>query len=320
MTNRLPDRHVRATIVAVVLLSASGLIARPAYAQQGAPGEIGGAAMEPYVDAESYYYGHGHGPGPMGPWQWQVLPDGLIYRSYMAGAHESRISGTVFHEKDMGWQLNVALGGRVGILRLGTTDDAHPEGWQLDVEGAAFPRINLDANWDMDAADFRFGVPLTYGVGNVQTKFGYYHLSSHLGDEFAIRNPGSLASRINFSRDTLIAGVSYYPCPAMRLYTEAGWAFHRDGGSDPWEFQFGTDYSQPGETGSCGTPFIAINGHLRQEVDFGGNVVVQVGWLWRGASGHTLRTGLHYYNGKSNQFQFFDESEEQIGMGLWYDY
>jgi hypothetical protein len=28
----------------------------------------------------------------------------------------------------------------------------------------------------------------------------------------------------------------------------------------------------------------------------------------------------HYYNGKSSQSQFFDVSEEQIGMGLWYDF
>ena len=32
-----------------------------------------------------------------------------------------------------------------------------------------------------------------------------------------------------------------------------------------------------------------------------------------------LRTGLFYYNGESNQFSFFDEHEEQIGFGVWYD-
>jgi hypothetical protein len=35
--------------------------------------------------------------------------------------------------------------------------------------------------------------------------------------------------------------------------------------------------------------------------------------------GQTLRFGIHYYNGKSSQFQFFDNSEEQIGIGIWYD-
>ena len=44
------------------------------------------------------------------------------------------------------------------------------------------------------------------------------------------------------------------------------------------------------------------------------------GWLWRGQSGRIMRTGLHYYNGKSNQFEFYDRFEQQVGVGLWYDY
>ena len=62
------------------------------------------------------------------------------------------------------------------------------------------------------------------------------------------------------------------------------------------------------------------NAHLREELDFGGDWTTQLGWLWRGESGSTLRTGLHYVNGKSTQYQFFDNSEEQIGIGLWYDF
>jgi hypothetical protein len=30
--------------------------------------------------------------------------------------------------------------------------------------------------------------------------------------------------------------------------------------------------------------------------------------------------GLHLYNGKSSQYQIFNNSEQQIGFGLWYDY
>ena len=33
-----------------------------------------------------------------------------------------------------------------------------------------------------------------------------------------------------------------------------------------------------------------------------------------------MRAGLHYYNGKSSQYQTFDDSEQQIGFGLWYDF
>ena len=53
-------------------------------------------------------------------------------------------------------------------------------------------------------------------------------------------------------------------------------------------------FPQPGPTGSAGTPFFAINGHLREEVDFGGDISTQLGWLWRGniGPGHAARPPL----------------------------
>jgi len=45
------------------------------------------------------------------------------------------------------------------------------------------------------ATDFRFGVPLTYGEGPWRTKFGFYHLSSHVGDEYLLKNPTSMVTQ-----------------------------------------------------------------------------------------------------------------------------
>lgn len=249
---------------------------------------------------------------------WQVLPSGLIYRSYQAGMHESRIAGVPHYETSGTRLLDVSLGGRTAVLRYGTNDSLHPQGWELSVEGAGILRLNLDENWDVEATDFRFGVPLTYGKGIWQYKFAAYHLSSHLGDEFIVRFPA--ATRINFSRDVLVVGASVYPIPSLRIYGEAGFAIHYDGGTKPWEFQTGFEFSRPGQTGSRGTPFLAVNGHLREEHNFGGDIALQTGWLWRGPTGKTMRLGFHYFNGKSSQFQFFDQHEEQIGGGLWYDF
>ena len=253
-------------------------------------------------------------------WQWHLLPSDVIWHSYLAGAKEPRISGTWFSEtQDSEALLDVTLGGRSSILRYGTFRPGHSEGWELQIEGAAILRLNLDNNWDFDLSDYRFGVPIIYGRDNQQWKFAYYHLSSHLGDELAIRE-GNLADRINYSRDALVVGYSLFPIDAVRVYAEAGYAFYNDGGSEPWEFQFGVDIAQPGYTGMRGTPYFAVNGHIREELDYGGNLSTQLGWLWRGHSGKVIRTGLHYYNGKSPQFQTFDEFEQQIGIGLWYDY
>lgn len=259
---------------------------------------------------------------PCSAYSWQVLPDGLMYRSYQAGPREPRIGTTIIHNSTFVENSQAiwdgTVGGRRGLIRYGSRDRINPEGWQVDIEGAALVRLNLDHERDVDASDFRFGVPVTWGEGKVRYKLAYYHLSSHLGDEFIGRNPGAM--RVNYVRDALLLGASYYTNPKLRLYGEIGYAFYTSGGAEPLELQFGAEYSRPGCTGIYGTPFFATNVHLREEIDFSGDWTTQAGWLWRGASGSVLRFGLHYVNGKSTQYQLFDTNEEQIGMGLWYDF
>jgi hypothetical protein len=258
---------------------------------------------------------------PSHAWYWQVMPDGLIYRSYQAGVREPRLSIVAFREMESGRSLwDGTLGARVGLLRYGTGDGLYPQGWQLDVEAAAIVRLTLDEIRDFETADYRVGIPITYGIDNWQFKVAVYHLSSHLGDEYAIAHPGSLDGRINYVRDAVVLGASYNPHPAVRLYSEAAYAVNVDGGAEPWEFQLGTELSRPGPTGPHGTPFLAMNAHLREEHNFGGDLTTQAGWLWRGHEGQVVRLGVHYFNGKSSQYQTFDDSEQQIGFGMWYDF
>jgi hypothetical protein len=255
-----------------------------------------------------------------GAWSWQWLPAGLIYRSYLAGVHEPRMALVTFYEGGDRTLWDATLGGRVGLVRCGDCDPLFPQGYQLDFYGAAIARLDVEHRQDLDSTDYVFGFPITYGVGAWQFKFAYAHLSSHLGDELALRDPDTLDERINYVRDAVVFGTSCYPHPVWRQYAEVGWAFHHSGGAQPWEAQFGTELSRHGPTGHAGTPFLAVNGRMREEHDFGGDVSVQAGWLRRGLVGQTLRLGAHYYNGKSSQFEFFDTSEEQMGLGLWYDF
>jgi hypothetical protein len=223
------------------------------------------------------------------------------------------------HERDRGWLLDAAFGGRVGLFRYGSQGQPRPSGLQVDFEGAVFPQTDLEHEKDLVSADFRYGVPLAFGVGWFQTKLAYYHLSSHLGDEFMLRFPD--VSRINYSRNVLVWGNSFYLTEDLRLYGEVGWAMYTDGGSEPWEFQFGIDYSPAWPShGLRGAPFVALNTHLREELDFDGNLVVQAGWQWRGRNGHLFRMGMQYFTGKSDQFEFYRRREDKLGLGLWYDY
>jgi hypothetical protein len=261
---------------------------------------------------------------PAGYWttpqlyQWQILPQGLIYRNYLAGEKESRFRSEWNHTSNGRDIWDVTLGGNVGILRYGTTDDIRPQGWQLGIEGASQVRLDRGEHLDVDSSDFRFGIPMTWGDSIYQQKFAFYHLSSHIQDEFLLKHPGF--PRLNFSRNVFVWGHSLYPTDNFRVYAEVGYGFVVDV-SKPWEFQFGFDYSPGYATGSAGAPFAAVNGHLRQEVNYGGNLNAQAGWAWRRSPASGLyRIGVEYFNGKDDQFSFYNDSLQKIGVGMWYDY
>jgi hypothetical protein len=250
------------------------------------------------------------------PWQWQIRPRGFVYDTYWASAAEPRLATHLIEEQHDGTFLDSHIGGRFGVLRFGPKD--RPEGFQIDVLGGAKLRQSW-GNMDVLATDFRYDVLGTYGTGPHRYKFGFYHVSAHTGDEFLLKNPGF--NRLNFFRDVLVAGYSYYPIPQARFYAEMGWAVDCEV-SKPWEFQFGIDLGPQDSTGVGGALFMAMNVHLREELDFGGNFAFQAGWAWRGEDtlDGLLRTGVYFYEGASPYFAFFAEHERQVGWGLWYDF
>jgi len=262
------------------------------------------------------------------PWFWQIMPNNLIYTSYLAGPKESRLGTSVYRDTGNdplnpgtanGTMWDTTLGGRASILRFGSDPVLHPQGFEVQIEGAAFVRLDPQEDRDLRSADYRFGVPLVYGIGRWQTKLAYYHNSAHLGDEAMIKHPNY--ERVNYVRDCIVWGNSYYPFDWLRLYGEVGYAFFNSGGSEPWEFQYGTELIQARPTGIHGAPFFAINGISRQELDWGGNVCVQTGWAWRGRRSEKLfRIGFEYLYGSDPQFEFVFANQNRYGVGMWYDF
>ncbi|MDO4586438.1 MAG: DUF1207 domain-containing protein [Planctomycetia bacterium] len=251
-------------------------------------------------------------------WKWQILPTGLIYPSYLAGRKEPRLESVFTYDDDYGWLWDISLGGRAPVLRYGTSESVLPEGFQIDIEGAALLRLDFERDRELAGTDYRAGLPITYGTKHWQFKTGYYHISSHLGDNYLL---GNFKKRVHYTRDELLLGIAYRPIPDIRLYGEAGWAFHTGTTTDPWEFQFGAEYSpvyRPYQ--SQGNPFAAINAHLFEELDFGGYLNLQVGWQWRGPSNNLLRLGFEFYSGCDDLFQFHYAYQKKYGFGIWYDF
>lgn len=252
------------------------------------------------------------------PMCWDILPQGLLYHSYLAGEKEPRMAAQWLWEKDRGLVWETALGGRWGLFRKGTAGP-NGEGFQFDVEGAGLARVDPEEESDLEAADFRAGFLGTWRYGKWRTKAGYYHISSHIGDEFLIKNPGF--PRRNYVRDSLLVGLMYDITPDLQVYGEVAEALNANGGAEPLELQFGAQYSPAVANGIRGAPFAAINGHLRQEFNMGGSVNIEAGWQWRGLnSNHLFRMGAQHYNGPSIQWSFYDRHESLTGVGIWFDY
>lgn len=250
----------------------------------------------------------------------EVLPNGLLYRSYIAAPNEPRFAlvGSYYIAKKT-WRSDAALGGRVGLFRQNQTSFLNLDAWQIDLEGAAMPRLNPHLHMDVESIDYRFGLLWTGKLDNVAFKFGYFHMSSHVGDEYLLKNP--TFERVNFVRESLVLGTSVQATPELRYYGEVAWANSVKGGAKPWQFQLGAEYAAIAERPTRGTPFSAVNVHLREEVDFAAGVTVMTGWQWKGPdSGRTFRVGLQYFNGPSNQYEFFQRYDNQLGMGVWFDY
>ena len=249
--------------------------------------------------------------------EWVWLPEGYIYPTYLGNPHEPRLGthGISIEGDGVLWDNN--LGGRFGLFRFGPRDT--PEGVQLDFLGGVKLRIDPERKSEVRSYDFRADIPLTWGAGPHRWKFGYSHTSSHTGDEYLLRmdNP----TRLNYIRDSAVLGYSFYPVPELRFYGQAEYALYH-AGAEPWLFQFGIDIAPAHPTAFRGAPFLTLAGELHEEFNYGGAFIGQAGWAWRGRENPSgiLRLGMFYYNGKSSQFSFLNQFEEQLGGGMWYDF
>ena len=255
-----------------------------------------------------------------GTWRAQLLPQGLMYPSYLAGRKEPRLQSIITYDDDYGAIWDITLGGRAPIFRYGTTDAVDPEGWELELEGAALLRLDCERHRNLAATDYRAGVPLVYGTKRWRFKTGYYHVSSHLGDNYLMDN---FRPRVHYSRDAILFGLAFKPTEAVRIYAEADLAFHTGETTEPMELQFGFEYSpqfNPNMSNWTALPFLATHAHLYEERDFGGYFTAQTGLQWRSASNSLMRVGFEYFNGGDDLYQFHHNHQCKYGFGFWYDF
>ena len=256
-------------------------------------------------------------------WDVQFAPDRDLYRTYLADPRQSKSGSKVQYSlrrdsESNNVKIENVLGGHRPLV--GWTDAAHPDQeMQLQIEAAVFSRFDISEQWDMDAADYRFGFPFLFRSGDVILKVHPYHITSHLGDEYISRED---AKRDSYHLNELAVGVSWPFNSPIRVYGELGIAMYAGPETDSGRAQVGAEWIFEPLGKSRVAPFVALDLQTRNEIDWSWNATAMTGLMLmpKSGSGNGLRGTLEYYRGNDAQTQFKGEREHYVALGFAADF
>ena len=234
---------------------------------------------------------------------------------------------------DAGIPFSMEISFGAGILTLFDTfeDNLENFGW----EGSGFLALNLKVSHHMSM------------------RFGFHHLSSHVGDEYLAKY-GVIALPVtdqqdllegetygmDYVRDSLMGGISYQLSPLVRLYAEVRYArdmlrYMLRYNDFPWQANLGCEFTWPALTteGIQSNWYAALHATGYQETSWFPGTTLQMGYSLRTpGENQRLRIGLEYYIGRP-QIAVFNytrsivpttredlQLEQYVAIGAWYDF
>lgn len=250
------------------------------------------------------------------------LPPGLLFRPLLADPRWPHFSATYRYYID-DTELD-----HVGAADFGETfalyRDAVPVGghWDAGIQAGVFSIFDLNSDSkDLVNADYFVGLPLSYRLDRFSALLRVFHQSSHLGDEFLLRNR---VRRINLSYESAEAKLSYEFLGWLRLYGGGGYLFHREPSDlQPWTTQYGVEITSPWTLmGSATRPLFAADFQNHEEDRWSTNVSIRAGLQFETVRiiERRLQLLLEYFKGHSPNGQFYDRKIETIGLGLHLHY
>lgn len=198
---------------------------------------------------------------------------------------------------------------------------------QFDIEAGIFSVFDLD---HVDAAmvntDFFVAAMFSYAYDAWSWRFRLWHMSSHIGDEFLLANPGF--DRKNVSDEGVDLFGSYQLSQGVRLYAGIGDIFARDKEfpEKPVYFEFGTEIRFFTYRYLCSRvfmqPFLAMHFRSWQEHDFGLDQNYALGLEWGKIQGvgRRLRIFAEYHNGYCAEGQFMKKRDSYTALKLTYGF
>jgi hypothetical protein len=190
--------------------------------------------------------------------------------------------------------------------------------WQLGLQAGVFSIFDLNApSNDLVNADYFIALPLTARHGDWSGQLRLFHQSSHLGDEFLLRNP---VNRINLSYEGIDFLVSRDFDDILRLYGGGGGLFNTDPRNlKPWFVHGGFQLTSPYPLFTeLLYPLAALDIQADEQESWDVNYSLRAGVEFRSQwlAERRLQFLFEYFNGHSPNGQFFQRNVEYFGTGL----
>jgi hypothetical protein len=283
------------------------------------------------VAAQSYPVRCGTGLSPDERGGYIALPRGDVFCPLVADPKATRSFASLLRERDTASTNvsgNIASVGIGDVFGLGRWNGELPgDGVQLSIAAGVFAQFDLETpSYDMLNADYIVGIPLTIRRGNVSARVRLYHQSSHLGDEYLLREPPARQDRENLSFESFEAIVSL-DANILRLYGGGEIIFNREPQDLERSVLHGGIELRPmfnliplGRLG--GFKLVAATDlKASQEQDWDPSVSARAGLEYdqaRDDAAPGRRWGLffEYYRGPSPYGQFFRERVRYVGAGV----
>ena len=161
----------------------------------------------------------GYVPLPRGDVFCPLLADPKGQRSFVSYLHETSDQG----DMNVG---SVGISDAFGLLRVGGPKPG--DGFQVSLAGSVFAQFDLEStSYDLVNADYIIGLPITFRRKAFSMRFRLYHQSSHLGDEFLLRenNPTFVRENISFEAAEMILSLDGGP---FRVYGGGEYLLRRE--------------------------------------------------------------------------------------------
>lgn len=250
------------------------------------------------------------------------LPRGYLFDALLADPRWPHFSAS-FHRYLGDDQFDnigsVSFGETIPFYRWEVPFGGHAE---VGLQAGVFAIFDLSSDSrDLVNADYFVGATAAYAYGPFQALARLFHQSSHLGDEFVIRNR---PDRENLSYEAVDLKLSYHFFHRLlRVYAGGGYLFDQDPSSlEPWFANGGVEVRRrlaflPGVT-----PVAAVNVQVRQESRWNPELSVRAGVQFDRPEimGRRFLVMLEYFHGNSPNGQFFRKEIDYLGIGAHFYY